>query len=140
MNRIPLLAAFLWCLTIVAAPLLGLPGLSAAYDFFSAICHQDPARSWFLAGEQLPVCIRCASIYFGFLAALFAGLEPRGRWLRAAVLIAIMEFVIARLFLDSAIARSLSGILLGATAAPFVNQGVLELLELLRRRKVRESV
>ena len=137
MNRIPFLAAFLWCLAIVAAPLLG---LSAVYAFFSAICHQDPARSWFIAGEPLPVCIRCASIYMGFLAALFAGLEPSARWLRAAILIAITEFVIARLFLDSAITRSLSGILLGATAAPFVNQGVLELLELLRRRKVRESV
>ena len=134
MNRIPLVAASLWCTAILAAPLAG---LSPIYGFFSIICHQDPSRSWFLAGEALPVCIRCASIYLGFLASLAAGLAPSSQWLKASMLILIAEFVVARLIVDSPIARSVSGMLLGATAAPFVGQGIVELLG---RGKLRESV
>ena len=121
-------------MAILAAPLAG---LSPIYAFFSVICHQDPSRSWFLAGEPLPICIRCASIYLGFFASLAAGLSPRSRWLKASILIMIGEFVVARLLVDSPTARSLSGILFGATAAPFVGQGVVELLG---RGKFRESV
>jgi uncharacterized membrane protein len=91
------------------------------------ICHQDPSRSWHLAGEPLPVCIRCASIYFGFLAALWLRLSPKAPWLRAALFLMICEFVFARVLLDAALLRSLSGILLGVTTAPFVRQGIEEM-------------
>lgn len=40
----------------------------------SLICHQQPERSFFLGGEQLPVCARCTGLYLsgaaGFLAFL----------------------------------------------------------------------
>lgn len=124
----------LWCLAVLAAPVGELP---AVYEFFSAICHQDPARSWFIAGEPLPVCIRCASIYFGFLAALVFRLAPDVRWLRASIVLVVAEFVIARTLLDSEIARSFTGLLLGGTAAPFVEQGVREMF---RRGDPREPV
>lgn len=99
------------------------------YDFFSRICHQDPARSWFLNGHPLPVCIRCASIYFAFTLSLWIGLKPNVRWLRASLALMAAEFVIARLFLDAAVLRSFSGILVGLSAAPFVRQGVEELAD-----------
>ena len=114
----------LWFLSILAAPLAG---WSSIYSFFAMICHQDPARSWHLFGEPLPVCIRCTSIYFGFLAALWLRVSPRTRWLRFAVALMVCEFVFARLVLDAAVIRSLSGILFGIAAAPFVRQGIEEM-------------
>jgi len=37
------------------------------YSCFSPICHQIPARSFFLFSYPLAVCGRCLGIYFGFL-------------------------------------------------------------------------
>ena len=123
-SALLLAGSTLWCLAIFAAPLAGQSWL---YDFFSKICHQDPARSWRLFGHQLPVCIRCASIYFAFNVSLWAGLKPNTRWLRASFAIMAAEFILARVILDAAVLRSVSGILVGLSAAPFVRQGVEEL-------------
>jgi uncharacterized membrane protein len=114
----------LWCLAILAAPITG---SSAIYSFFAMICHQDPSRSWHLAAEPLPVCIRCTSIYFGFLAALWLRLSPRTTWLQIAVVLMGSEFVFARLVWDGVFVRSLTGILFGIAAAPFVRQGIEEM-------------
>jgi len=116
----------LWCLSIIAAPLVG---ASALYQFFSLICHQDPGRSWHILGEPLPVCIRCASIYFGFLASLWLGFPANARWLRISILLMFTEFVLARFWIDAAILRSVSGIVVGAAAAPFVRKGIEEIRE-----------
>jgi uncharacterized membrane protein len=121
-----LAAATLWCVSIVAAPLLG---LSWIYSLFSRICHQDPSRSWHLAGEPLAVCIRCTSIYFGFTASLWLGVKANVRWLRLSILLMLCEFVIARLVLDTEVLRSVSGVLVGLSAAPFVKQGIEEIRE-----------
>src|SRR6185369_6454032 len=40
----------LWCLSILAAPITGSPVI---YSFFALICHQDPSRSWHVAGQSL---------------------------------------------------------------------------------------
>ena len=114
----------LWCLSIIAAPVFG---LSAVYQFFSTICHQDPSRSWHILGEPLPVCIRCTSIYFAFIVSLWLGLRANVGWLRIALAFMIVEFAVARLFVDAAMLRSLSGILVGLSAAPFVRKGIEEL-------------
>ena len=103
-------------------------GSSAIYSFFALICHQDPSRSWHIAGEPLPVCIRCTSIYFGFLAALWMRLSPRKTWLQMALVLMISEFIFARLVLDGGIIRSVTGIVFGLAAAPFVRQGIEEMI------------
>src|SRR2546422_1622807 len=118
------LAATLWCLVIPAAAVFHIRWV---YYFFAAICHQDPARSWYLSGEPLPVCIRCASIYFAFTASLWLGIRANVRWLRISLLLMLLEFGIARFVIDTAVLRSLSGILVGLAAAPFVKQGVEEI-------------
>ncbi len=41
-----------------------------AYLIFAPICHQIPARSFFLFGHPLAVCGRCLGIYFGFLGGM----------------------------------------------------------------------
>lgn len=117
----------LWCLAILAAPLFHLPWI---YEFFSRICHQDPSRSWHVAGEPLAVCIRCTSIYVAFTAALWLGVKSSVRWLRISIVLVLLEFVFARLVLDSAVLRSMSGILVGLSAAPFVRQALQEIEEI----------
>ena len=114
----------LWCLSLIAAPLVGLPWV---YAFFSKICHQDPARSWYVGGQPLPVCIRCTSIYFAFAASLWFGLKANVRWLRISFLLMICEVAVAHALYDAPVFRSISGILVGLSAAPFVKKGIEEL-------------
>jgi uncharacterized membrane protein len=125
-KKVLLAASTLWCLSIIAAPLLGLTWVD---EFFSRICHQEPERSWQLFGRSLPVCIRCASIYFAFTLSLWLELKANVRWLRVSVALMLFEFAVARLFIDAAPLRSLSGILVGLSAAPFVKQGIEEIRE-----------
>lgn len=113
-----------WCLAIVAAPLFH---LTPIYQIFSAVCHQLPTRSWHIHGEPLAVCIRCTSIYYGFLAGLLTLSKPGARWFRIAVAITAAEWLIAFALFDSEILRALSGLLLGASAAPIVRTGVEEM-------------
>lgn len=113
----------LWCLSIVAAPVFG---LSWVYTLFSIICHQSPSRSWFIAGEPFAVCIRCTSIYFAFTASLWLGLKANVRWLRISIALMLCEFIFARLVIDAAFLRAMSGVLVGLSAAPFVRQGIEE--------------
>ena len=129
-----LAGAMLWCIVIVAAPLAN---LSVVYTLFSAFCHQDPERSWSIAGRTLPVCIRCASIYFGFLIGMIFTSRPRWRFFQVAMVMTLCEFILARLVIDSAWLRGMTGLLLGASAAPFVAQGINEMT---RARLMRGSV
>lgn len=67
--RIPLaILAVALALTPLAAPLLAATHPLAALvirDFFSRLCHQDPARSFVVDGSPVAVCVRCLGIYWG---------------------------------------------------------------------------
>lgn len=69
---IVLLVSALWMLIIFIAPLLQyLPHKfeyvsDYYYYLFHFTCHQKPCRSYWLFNVQLPVCVRCLSIYLGF--------------------------------------------------------------------------
>jgi uncharacterized membrane protein len=43
------------------------------------VCHQLPERSYRLWGAQMPVCARCAGIYFGAAVAALAAATRRVR-------------------------------------------------------------
>ncbi len=49
----------------------------AAYLTGRLVCHQQAARSFHLAGTQLPVCARCAGLYAGGVAGAMAALGRR---------------------------------------------------------------
>ncbi|MGE0449985.1 MAG: DUF2085 domain-containing protein [Vicinamibacterales bacterium] len=75
-----------WAIALPLAPLGNrpdalLPGSllsQVVYAAGAAVCHQQPARSFALAGVPLPVCARCTGIYAGAAAAvLMAGLRRR---------------------------------------------------------------
>ncbi len=59
-----LLLAFPWLMRNL--PVLG-TGIAL---FFSQLCHQDPTRSFVLAGTTLPVCARCLAFYLGGFAGI----------------------------------------------------------------------
>ncbi len=44
--------------------------ISLAHWFGSAVCHQWPAHSYFIAGIELPLCARCTGLYLGALLTL----------------------------------------------------------------------
>jgi uncharacterized membrane protein len=78
-NRVPgLVLAFVvlgWASSLVLAPYLArqsqvVGGL--VYAVGALICHQQPARSFYLAGAQLPVCARCEGLYLGAAAGVLA--------------------------------------------------------------------
>lgn len=71
-----------WAVLLVAVPFLASrapasPLASAlifgVYALGSVVCHQLPERSYHLWAAQMPVCARCAGIYFGAVAGAIAG-------------------------------------------------------------------
>ena len=71
-----LTGSMLWCILFVSVPLLAtgntLMRKLAVFItlFYSPVCHQAASRSFHLMGHPLAVCIRCTSIYGGFLLGL----------------------------------------------------------------------
>ena len=70
-------AAAIWAALIVVAPFLASREhvstlastlILSVYGIGSLVCHQLPERSYQLWTAQMPVCARCAGIYFGALA------------------------------------------------------------------------
>ncbi len=85
----------------VAAPVLmadGYGGVARAmYALHRPFCHQRADRSFFVLGEKMACCQRCATIYAGFLlfGLAFAGLRGRLHPLswRGLLLFALPMFV-----------------------------------------------
>ncbi|MCD6383732.1 MAG: DUF2085 domain-containing protein, partial [Thermoplasmata archaeon] len=48
-----------------------------AYSFGDKSCHQNSSRSFFVHGNQMPMCSRCMSIYWGFAAGSLIALVRR---------------------------------------------------------------
>ena len=93
MTAARLRAAFIaasaaWAVLLVAAPFLASRAhaspiasvlIAGVYGIGSLVCHQLPERSYQLWTAQMPVCARCAGIYFGAVlgavASAFRGAE-----------------------------------------------------------------
>jgi hypothetical protein len=84
-------AAFGWAALIVTAPYLASRAhtstftsalILGVYGLGSLICHQLPERSYQLWAAQMPVCARCAGIYFGAAcgALASASVQALGSW------------------------------------------------------------
>jgi uncharacterized membrane protein len=113
-----------WLGLIVVPAILSAVGLAdwapPIYRFFSRVCHQNPERVLHLLGYPLAVCIRCASIYFGFFIGIVLGgrFEYSGRFTPIVMLILIP--MVADVLLDaiglhdsSFTTRSVTGLMFG---------------------------
>src|ERR1700733_6977866 len=93
--RLPF-AILVLALTPLLAPLLATTHPATALlirSFFSRLCHQDPARSFVIAGSPVAVCVRCLGIYCGVALGMF--LRPRKasafRFLAVAMLVNLVD-------------------------------------------------
>jgi len=104
------------------------------YALFSKSCHQIKDRSFFVFGEYLPVCIRCFSIYTGFLLGSivfpfirkfnFFALPKISLFIFSVVLIIIDVSLNLFGFLDNfVISRIVTGGFLGTVAAFYIIPG-----------------
>ncbi len=118
---------------------------AALYQAFSHICHQQPERSFFVAGQQFAVCARCTGIYAGFAAAslcypLVASLRrttpPDRKWLFIAAFPLAVDFGLGFLGIweNTHSSRFLTGSLLGSVAVFYVMPGLAELSQMLGSR------
>jgi uncharacterized membrane protein len=89
-------ASAVWLAAILLAPFLAraTDWLAAVpYLVGSLVCHQQPERTFHLAGAQLPVCARCTGLYLGAALGLGAwasrARRRRAGWPRASALVAL---------------------------------------------------
>ena len=108
------------------------------YEAFGKVCHQSPARSFYIEGHPFAVCARCAGIYFGFAGSmLFYPLmrslnkvdAPARKWLVAALALTALDFALDLfgLWKNTHLSRSVTGALLGGTVAFYVIPGLVDL-------------
>ena len=155
-NRRPLLmwivltsVALLLIGMVVAAPLANTNQqtflAAALYQAFSHLCHQQPERSFFIAGQQFAVCARCTGIYAGLaagaicyplLASLRRTTPPDRKWLFIAALPLAFDFGLGFLGIweNTHSSRFLTGALLGSVAVFYVMPGLAELSQMLGSR------
>jgi uncharacterized membrane protein len=88
-------------LIMIGAWIVVMPGgaLGHADLIGYAVCHRIPERSFFVGGQQLPLCARCSGTYLGALTA-FAVMYLLGRRRAAslpplAVLVMLVLFIVA---------------------------------------------
>jgi uncharacterized membrane protein len=93
--RLPF-AILVLALTPLLAPLLAATHPVTALlirSFFSRLCHQDPARSFVIAGSPVAVCVRCLGIYCGVALGMFVRLRKASafRLLAVAMLLNLLD-------------------------------------------------
>jgi uncharacterized membrane protein len=120
--RLPF-AILVLALAPLAAPLLAASHPLAALlirSFYSRVCHQEPGRSFFIAGSAVAVCVRCLGIYCGVALGMLVRLGKgfAVRLLAAALLMNLLDVGSGVLHLHGnvPVIRFLLGMLLGAAA------------------------
>src|ERR1044072_1721856 len=110
----------------------------AIYRAFGTMCHQIPARSYFIDGHQFAVCSRCTGIYFGFAFTLLlyplirslrsTATPPRSLLILAALPLAIdFSLTFFGFWENTHTSRLLPGALLGSVSVFYVMPGIVDL-------------
>jgi uncharacterized membrane protein len=116
-------AILVLALAPLAAPLLAATHPATALlirSFFSRLCHQDPARSFVIAGSPVAVCVRCLGIYCGVALGMLLRLGKVSaiRLLAIAMLLNVLDVGSGMLHWhgNMPVTRFWLGLLLGAAA------------------------
>lgn len=148
-------AVSLWCLLIVAAPLLSAMGkklLSGLiYLFFSPACHQLPERSFHILGKPFAVCSRCSGIYFGFwlistcypfFASQRKATAPEPKWLLFALIPISTDFAIQifHILNNTFYSRTITGFVLGVVVAFFIVPAIVQIGFEQKDRKILQKI
>ena len=115
---------------------------------YAPLCHQMPERSLVLGAGTQAVCARCAGLYLGGVAGLWAGLlllrrsrlRPRPWWLAVAIAPTLIDFALSWLGLPSLsnVPRLLLAIPAGVVAALFLAVGIEDLFSRAIRIRLRD--
>lgn len=139
-----------WIFLIVIAPVAQASNLTSVsisiYKFFGFICHQIPARSFFIGTEPFAVCSRCFGIYFGlfFGFILYYFLRPLEEtepfprfWLFLAMIPMLIDWSLGffEIWENNHLSRFLTGLILGAACAIFLVPALVEIFRLLSNRR-----
>lgn len=143
----------LWVFLIVLAPIAQANNLSSVassiYTFSGYICHQIPARSFFVANQPFAVCTRCFGIYFGLFGGVifYPLLRPLEKtdslpyhWLFLAMIPMLIDWTFGffGIWQNTHLSRFLSGSVLGAACGVFIIPALIEIFRFLSaRRKVK---
>lgn len=137
--------SLLFVILVLLAPLLegALHAFSAdvIYRAFGYVCHQQPARSFYLGAHPLAVCARCSGLYAGVAAAVLlypflrplsgpaATLAPPRFWFILALLPTAFDFGLDFIGLraNTHFSRAATGVLLGAATAFYLLPGLIDL-------------
>lgn len=103
------------------------------YQFFSALCHQIPDRSFSYSGIQMAVCARCIGIYGSFLAGIILmpafsvfnfSKKTEKYWLIGAILLNLIDIIgnYFSIWTNSDISRILLGSLFGLSLAVILSR------------------
>jgi uncharacterized membrane protein len=134
--------ALAWVLLILTPPIAkanGFAGLSSSlYSFFGLMCHQLPARSFYIDGEKFGVCSRCFGVYFGlFFGFLIYPLwrrvdeiEPVSRmWLFLSLVPIGIDWSLGvfGIWENTFASRFVTGLILGIACATFIVPAIVEI-------------
>jgi uncharacterized membrane protein len=143
-----------WVALIFLAPILAAVGYQAAarpiYAYNGLFCHQRPDRSFYVLGEKMACCQRCAAIYssMALLGLLYVALRGRVRvpsWRTLGLLAAPVAVdgltQLIGLRESTAALRVVTGALLGLALCwllfPYLETGFAEMRAQLERRFAR---
>ena len=112
--------------------------------FFSPFCHQQPDRSFMIAGQPLAVCVRCTGIYTGFFLGVIGipfflnrvkKFNARTLFFVAMVpiLIEFMFFRVRGIDIPAGL-RSIIGLILGFAAALLVIPQLFKIIQSKQKR------
>jgi uncharacterized membrane protein len=140
----------LWVFLIAIAPIAqanNLTGVSSPiYKFFGFICHQIPARSFFIGTEPFAVCSRCFGIYFGlfFGFVLYYFLRPVEEtepfprfWLFLAMIPMFIDWSLgfSEIWENNHLSRFVTGLILGSACAIFLVPALVEIFRVLSKQR-----
>ncbi len=146
-----LLCAF-WSLLIIAAPVASASGVGSIseplYSFFGHICHQNPARSFFLMEQKFGVCSRWTGVYFGLVLGFLiypifrqiSETEPLPRiWLFLAMVPIGIDWALTFFgyWENTYFTRVTTGLILGIACAVFIIPALSEIALFIRHRRHR---
>lgn len=144
-----------WALLIILAPLAKTKDLngiaSPIYSFFHFLCHQNPERSFHIAGEQFAVCSRCFGVYFGILLGFVVyplwrridEIEPLPKvWLFLSLIPVGIDWSLTffGIWENTQLSRFLTGLILGVACATFIVPAIVEITRNLTVRRPTASV
>lgn len=139
-----------WIFLIVIAPIAQANNLTSVsnsiYKFFGFVCHQIPARSFFIGTEPFAVCSRCFGIYLGlfFGFVLYYFLRPIEEteafprfWLFLAMIPMLIDWSLGffEIWENNHLSRFFTGLILGAACAIFIVPALVEISRLLSNRR-----